>query len=92
MRYWEKIELIYDDETLNHIAKHNVTIEEVIHVLKYSKKIVTKLKEDFYAIIGEYYGRCLVLILARDKEKGNRFILKTARDCNEREKRRYKRK
>ncbi|RUM33645.1 MAG: hypothetical protein DSY33_03995 [Archaeoglobus sp.] len=88
MHYWEEIELIYDDETLNHIVKHNVTIEEVIHVLKHSKKIATKLKEDCYAIIGEYYGRCLALILTR--EKGNRFILRTARDCNEREKRRYR--
>jgi len=88
MNYWGNIELLYDDETLDHIAKHNVTIEEVLHVLRYSKKLVTRLKDENYAVIGEYYGRCLVLIVTR--KEGNRFILRTARDCSEGEKKRYK--
>ncbi|HID43206.1 MAG TPA: hypothetical protein EYP30_05410 [Archaeoglobaceae archaeon] len=89
MDYWRRIELVYDDETLNHIAKHSVVIEEVKYVLRHSKKIVTRLKENYYAIIGEYYGRCLVIIVEKEKSK---LILRTARDCTNGEKRRYKRK
>ncbi len=90
MDYWGKIELIYDDNTLDHIAKHNVTIDEVLYVLKHSKKIATRLKGNYYAIIGEAYGRCLVIIITR--VRGNTFILRTVRDCSEREKRLYVRK
>lgn len=90
MDYWGKIELIYDDDTLNHIAKHSVTIDEVIYVLKHSKKIATRLKGNHYAIIGEAHGRCLVIIVTR--VKGNTYILRTARDCSEKEKRLYAKK
>ncbi|MFO7966800.1 MAG: hypothetical protein R6U44_04295 [Archaeoglobaceae archaeon] len=90
MDYWGRIELDYDDDTLNHIAKHGVFIEEVLHILKHSKKVATKLKGNYYLIIGEYYGRCLTIII--EKEKGNKFILKTARDCSNSEKKRYRRK
>jgi len=41
------------------------------------KKIVTRLKDENYAIIGEYYGRCLVLIVTR--KEADQFILRTAR-------------
>jgi len=88
MHYWNNIKLLYDDDTIDHIAKHNVTIEEVLYVLRHSKKIVTQLKDDDYAIIGEYYGRCLVLIITKTKD--NEYVLRTARDCSEREKKRYK--
>ncbi len=90
MNYWSIIELIYDDDTLNHIAKHSVTIDEVIYVLKHSKKIATRLKGNHYAIIGESNGRCLVIIITR--VRGNAYILRTARDCSEKEKRLYARK
>ncbi len=86
--YWSKIELIYDDEVVNHIAKHNVSIRQVLHVLRHSKKIAIKLKSDHYAIIGESYGRCLVIIITRVKK--NKFLLRTARDCSEKEKKRYR--
>lgn len=86
--YWAGIELVYNDETINHIVRHNITIGEVLHVLKHSKKIVANLKGDNYAIIGEFYGKCLVIIVTR--EKGKRFILKTTRDCNNKEKKRYR--
>jgi len=90
MDYWAEIELIYDDDVIDHISRHNVTIGEVIHVVEHSKKIVTNLKQDHYAIIGEYYGRCLVIIVTR--LKGNKFLLRTARDCSDREKRKYTQK
>lgn len=88
--YWAEIELVYNDETINHIAKHNVTIGEVLHVLKHSKKIVVNLKGEHYAIIGEFYGRCLVIIVTKEKE--DRFFLRTTRDCSSKEKRRYNEK
>ena len=86
--YWAGIELVYNDETINHIAKHNVTIGEVLHALNHSKKVVRHIKGDSYAIIGEFYGKCLVIFVTR--EKGKRFILNTTRDCNIKEKRRYR--
>ncbi len=86
--YWSKIELIYDDKVVNHIAKHNVSIGEVLHILRHSKKIVARLKGNHYAIIGEFYGRCLVIIIT--KVKKNKFLLRTARDCSEKEKKRYR--
>jgi uncharacterized DUF497 family protein len=90
MDRWAKIELVYDDETINHLHKHNVTISNIFHVLTHSKKIVTNLKEDHYAIIGEFYGRCLVIIVTKKNEA--KFDLRTSRDCTAKEKRRYKEK
>jgi uncharacterized DUF497 family protein len=90
MDRWAKIELVYDDETISHLHKHNVTISNILHVLMHSKKIVTNLKENHYAIIGEFYGRCLVIIVTKKNE--SKFDLRTARDCTEKEKRRYKEK
>jgi len=86
--YWAGIELVYNDETINHIVRHNITIGEVLHVLNHSKKVVRRIKGDNYAIIGEFYGKCLVIIVTREKRK--RFILKTTRDCNNKEKKRYR--
>ena len=90
MDYWGAIELIYDEETIDHITKHNVTIDEVLYVIKHSKKIATRLKGNHYAIIGETHGRCLVIIVT--KLRGNTYILRTARDCSEKEKKLYAKK
>ena len=87
MDRWAKIELVYDDDTINHIHRHNVTISTILHVLMNSKKMVTNIKKQHYAIIGEYFGRCLVIILT--KTNGTRFRLRTARDCNSKEKKGY---
>jgi len=48
------------------------------------------LKGEHYAIIGEFYGRCLVIIVTKEKE--DRFFLRTTRDCSSKEKRRYNEK
>ena len=80
MDYWGKIEHIYDDDTIDYIMLQ-------LRILKHSKKIATRLKGNHYAIIGEAHGRCLVIIVTR--VKGNTYILRTARDCNEKEKRLY---
>jgi len=74
---WTGIELIYNDETVNHIAKHNVTIGEVLHVLKHSKKIVANLKGDNYAIIGEFYGNYTFALLYL---RNSHLLFKTAQE------------
>jgi uncharacterized DUF497 family protein len=90
MPKWDSIELEYDDNTLEHIAKHNVTISQVLYVIKNNKPYITKLKGNIFAIIGQVYGRYLIIIV--EFVSSNRIKLKTARDCTEKEKNLYKHK
>jgi uncharacterized DUF497 family protein len=87
-----KIVLWYNDRIINHIAKHNVKIDEVIQALEDGKPILLRLKKsqnDWVAIAKHpYSGRFLTIFL---EETGKLvFRLKTARDSSEAEKRLYK--
>lgn len=88
-----KIVLWYNNRILNHIAKHNVKIEEVIQALEEGNPIFLRLKKsknDWVAIAKHpYSGRFLTIFL---EETGKlTFRLKTARDSSDTEKRLYRR-
>ncbi|MFZ3060537.1 MAG: hypothetical protein WA102_12480 [Candidatus Methanoperedens sp.] len=75
---WKQIEIIVGTDTEAHIKKHGVIISEVFNVLNgltYSRK--TKVAgETRYAILGESYGRILMVVLIPQSTKS--FYLLTA--------------
>ncbi len=87
-----KIILWYNNRIINHIAKHNVKIDEVVQALEEGNPILLRLKKsqnDWVAIAKHpYSGRFLTIFL---EETGKlMFRLKTARDSSEAEKRLYR--
>ena len=62
---WSKINLVYDENTLDHIAPHKVSLSEVHNVLE-GYFIPNRLNVRGvlrYLVLGESYGRVLVVIL-----------------------------
>ncbi|WP_290595835.1 MULTISPECIES: hypothetical protein [unclassified Archaeoglobus] len=89
----EELEIWYTDRIINHIAKHNVRIDEVITALAEGKKIYLRLKKgkDWVAIVKHpYSGRYLTVFL--EKTGKHEFRLKTARDSTKVERRLFKRR
>ena len=87
-----KIILWYNNQIINHIAKHNVEIDEVIQALEEGNPIFLKLKKSRknWVVIAKhpYSGRFLTIFL---EETGKLiFRLKTARDSSDTEKRLYR--
>ena len=82
--------LIWDDWNIEHIAKHNVTPDEIGEVCK--GKHFSKIgKQGTYSIIGQTQaGRYLTIILS-PKGAGN-FYTVTARDSDIRERRKFKKR
>lgn len=75
---WKQIEIIVGPDAEAHIKRHNVIISEVFNVLNgltYSRK--TKVAgETRYAILGESYGRILMVVLIQQSTQS--FYLLTA--------------
>jgi uncharacterized DUF497 family protein len=80
---WKKIGLVYGDNTLEHIAKHKVSLSEVHNVLggyfiPYRINVRGVLR---YLLLGESYGRVLTVIL--EPAGTNEMRLITAFDATE---------
>ncbi len=89
---WKNIELVYDDNTLEHIAKHRVSLSEVHNVLDgyfipYRLNVSGVLR---YLIIGESYGRILTVIL--EPAGTNEMRLITAFDATDGRRKLYRKK
>lgn len=81
--------LVWDEWNIEHIAKHNVSPEEVEKVCQ-SKHLLEKGRSGLYQAIGQTQdGRYLIIILA---PRSSSFYPVTARDADDKEKRRFKRK
>lgn len=81
--------LVWDEWNIEHIAKHNVSPEEVEEVCQ-SKHLLEKGRSGLYSVIGQTQaGRYLITILA---PRGSSFYPVTTRDADDKEKRRFKRK
>lgn len=89
---WKNVRLIYGDNTFEHIAKHKVSLSEVHNVLDgcfipYRINANGVLR---YLIVGESYGRVLIVIL--EPAGTNEMRLITAFDASESRKKLYRNK
>ena len=81
--------LEWDEDTIEHLAQHGVTIEEVYEVCDGRHK-VKKVKYGRHGVLGQTEsGRYLTVILER--LLGNTFQVVTARDMSKSERRLYRR-
>ena len=85
-----KINLVWDDWNVDHIAKHGVSVEEVEEAVRDPRAKMRKLSKNRYVLIGSAWGRILTIFL--DPIGKWKYYVVTARDSTEREKRIYKRK
>ncbi|VVB93107.1 Uncharacterised protein [uncultured archaeon] len=87
---WKNIKLIYGDNTLDHISRHRVSLSEVHNALDgffipYRINVNGILR---YLILGESYGRVLVVILEPSGTREMRLI--TAFDAPDSKKKLYR--
>ena len=79
----------WDDDNIEHIARHHVEIDEAEAVFE-NRPLITRIEERKYLAIGHTdEGRYLVVVFVR---KPGRTRVITARDLNEREKKSLKRR
>ncbi|RLI81789.1 BrnT family toxin [Archaeoglobales archaeon] len=82
----QEIRLIWTEDNISHIAKHNVSVREVEEAVKDGKALILKRKKR-YALIGSAWGRILFIVL---EKVNSEYYVVTARDATQKEKRRYK--
>ncbi len=79
----------WDDKNVEHIARHNVEIDEAEAVFD-NKPLILRTQGDKYIAIGQTdEGRYLAVVFVR---KPGRTRVITARDLSDREKKRLKRR
>jgi hypothetical protein len=82
-------EVRWSRESEEHIRKHNVTIGEVWEVLRCRRPLSYRVKSKRYAVLGQTEaGRYLLIILKRVGKAT--YSLVTARDMQDRERKRYR--
>lgn len=81
--------LVWDRWNINHIARHNVEQEEVEEVCS-SRNLFEKGRDGTYQITGQTEsGRFLSIVAV---PRGNGFYPVTARDADDKERRRFRKK
>lgn len=81
--------LVWDEWNIDHIARHNVELEEVEWVCK-SKNLFERGRDGIYQMTGQTEtGRYLTIILI---PRTNGFYPVTARDASDTERKRFKKK
>lgn len=87
---WKKIKLVYDENTLEHITKHNVDLSEIHNVLEgyFIPQRILANGVLRYIVLGESYGRILMVILEPAGTTEMRLI--TAYDASESRKKLYR--
>jgi uncharacterized DUF497 family protein len=84
-------ELLWTRENVNHILRHRVTPEEVEEVCFSRSPRIERGRDDLYYVTGQTgQGRYLFVVM-RYKGRGKAKVI-TARDMDDREKARYKRR
>jgi len=85
-----RIDLDWDEENVEHIAKHGIEPEEVEAVCR-GRHLQERGRQGRYYLLGQTEeGRYLFIVLARRRSGSYRVI--TARAMTESERRRYRRK
>ena len=82
--------IAWDERSIEHIARHGVTQDEVDEAVSASP-FITRARDDTYRVIGQTVsGRYLTIILA-PRGSGTYYVV-TARDSDARERRIYHRR
>lgn len=85
------LELAWDDENIDHIARHGVEPDEVYQVIESERFFMTRLRGRRYMILGQTdTGRYLFIIV--DREWNSEFSVVTARTADSDERRMYHRR
>lgn len=83
--------LVWDEWNIDHIAKHDVSTEEVEEVCLEKRIIINKVGRQKLRVLGQtYVGRYLAIFLAN--RGGGNFYPISARDCALKERRLLRRK
>lgn len=91
MVHWADGDILWTDESVDHIAKHNVTPDEVEEVLYGRPRLSLKGREGTRRVFGQTYsGRYLMVVTARSGSD-QRYIV-TARDMTHNERQQFRRK
>lgn len=81
--------LVWDEWNIHHIARHHINLEEVEEVNK-SKHLFERGRDGTYQITGQTQsGRYLTIVLV---PRSGGFYPVTARDSDDKERRRFKKK
>jgi len=85
-----RIEIEWDDDSIDHIGLHHVEPDEVEEVLR-RRYLLERGRRGRYCILGQSdAGRYLFIVLARKRSSAYRVV--TARDMTQSERRRFARK
>ncbi|MEW6676213.1 MAG: BrnT family toxin [Nitrospirota bacterium] len=84
-------QILWDADSIYHIARHNVTPEEVEEAVFEGNSIVLKGKEKRYIILSKTISGRYLTIVVVFKLKGRVQVI-TARDMDEKERKYYKRR
>jgi uncharacterized protein len=82
--------IAWDDWSIDHIARHGVTPEEVEEVVG-PFMLITRGRDDTYRVIGQTYGGRYLTIIVAPRGSGT-FNVVTARDADPSERRAYGRR
>jgi uncharacterized DUF497 family protein len=89
--HWANGEILWTDESVDHIAKHNVTPDEVEEVLYGRPRLPLQGRDDTRLEFGQTYsGRYLLVVTARSG-RDQRYIV-TARDMTDGERQQFRKK
>ena len=83
--------LIWDDWNIEHIARHNVTPEEVENALADENAVYLKAKQGRVMVLGRAGKRLLATVL-NQQETPEEFYVITARDMSKKERAYYRAK
>lgn len=78
-------ELIIEEDRPEHIAKHNVTVDEVIEVV-FGDYATDEGKEGRVLLIGKTSNKRFITVIVGKRTGKNRYGLITARDVKKKEK------
>ena len=78
-------ELIIEEDRPEHIAKHNVTVDEVLEVV-FGDYATGQGKEERVLLIGKTSNQRLITVIVGKRIGKNRYGLVTARDVKKKEK------
>ncbi len=79
--------LVWDDFNRHHIAKHDVTIEEVIEVVNNYSQVIMGKNNRLIAVGKTSKGRILAVVVEQSEPKG--YYVVTARSASRKERKLY---
>ncbi|MBI1924534.1 hypothetical protein HYR99_09815 [Candidatus Poribacteria bacterium] len=84
-------QLDWEDDRLEHIARHDVEIDEVLEVYE-SRHLRIRASQGRYKLYGQTMSGRYLFIVVEKKRGSNKDWLVTARGMNDEEKRMYRRR